>query len=149
MYCKNCSVGLDPQASVCTNCGAPKGAGENYCPNCAIQVAPGTAFCLNCGASTSVAAAKPKTPGTSIASLILGILSLLCCSYGLGVIMGPIALICAGKTKKVLGNRDGLATAGFICGLIGTILSAIAAVFWILYILGIGGMMFMEEFMYF
>lgn len=70
-------------------------------------------------------------------SLILGILSIsTSCSYGFGLIFGIPGLILAMLSRKSTqqqqpygtpnsGNSAGLATAGMICSVIGTILSAI------------------------
>lgn len=79
-----------------------------------------------------------KTDGKAVVSLILGILSISAsCSYGLGLIFGIPGLILAMLSRKSTqqqqqpygasnsGNSNGLATAGMICSIIGTVLSAI------------------------
>lgn len=78
-----------------------------------------------------------KTDGKAVVSLILGILSIsTSCSYGFGLIFGIPGLILAMLSRKSTqqqqpygtpnsGNSAGLATAGMICSVIGTILSAI------------------------
>lgn len=77
-----------------------------------------------------------KTDGKAVVSLILGILSIsTSCSYGFGLIFGIPGLILAMLSRKSTqqqpygtpnsGNSAGLATAGMICSIIGTVLSAI------------------------
>lgn len=150
-YCKNCGVQLDPKCSLCVHCGCPRTEGQNFCPICAFPLPPGTAYCLHCGGATTLAPAKPTTPGTSVASLVLGILSLICCFPVVDLILGIIALVCAAKSKKVLGNRDGLATAGFVCGIIGVVMGAMYTFYTIIYALMFGTLFFLpflDEFGY-
>lgn len=77
-----------------------------------------------------------KTDGKAVVSLILGILSIsTSCSYGFGLIFGIPGLLLAMLSRKSTqqqpygtpnsGNSAGLATAGMICSIIGTVLSAI------------------------
>ncbi|WP_302161097.1 DUF4190 domain-containing protein [uncultured Ruminococcus sp.] len=78
-----------------------------------------------------------KTDGKAVVSLILGILSIsTSCSYGFGLIFGIPGLLLAMLSRKSTqqqqpygtpnsGNSAGLATAGMICSVIGTVLSAI------------------------
>ena len=64
--------------------------------------------------------------GRSTASLVLGIVSLvLCWIFGIGIIPGIIAIALAAGARRTYGRRDGLATAGFVCGIIGTVISAL------------------------
>jgi hypothetical protein len=73
--------------------------------------------------------AAPPTSSRATTSLVLGIISLLLCGFLLGI---P-AMIVARRAKREIresGGRlggDGLATAGFVTGLIGTIWSALSA----------------------
>jgi len=80
--------------------------------------------------------------------LILGILSIVfCCCYGLGLVLGIIALVLAGKDRAryrsspgsyTLGSYNNL-NAGRVCAIIGTILSALLVIYmiWLIAILGI------------
>ena len=68
-------------------------------------------------------------------SLILGIVSLICCGFVAGV---PAAILgnMAKKEIEASGGAQsgaGMAQAGFILGIIGTALSAIGLIFYILY----------------
>jgi hypothetical protein len=79
--------------------------------------------------------ARVRTSGLAIASLILGILSLVFCwaPYFIGVIMGVLAIVfggvAMGQTGRdpALGGR-GMAIAGLICGIIGVVIFVILVI---------------------
>lgn len=55
MYCKNCGREHPTDLSaVCTNCGTPKGVGNQFCPNCGIQTPPNANVCSRCGTQLNV-----------------------------------------------------------------------------------------------
>ena len=68
--------------------------------------------------------------GSAVASLVLGILSLICAFFGygaiLGLIFGIIGTVLGAKARKT--SQTGLATGGFVCSLIGLIFSAVGLV---------------------
>lgn len=68
-----------------------------------------------------------KTPGSSIASLVLGLISLLCAWFGYGalisVITGIIGIILGIKGNKI--QQTGVGTAGIVLSIIGLVLSII------------------------
>ena len=69
--------------------------------------------------------------GTAIASLVLGIVSIVCWfllmfSF-IGVITGIVGIVCSVLSKKA-GYRGGLQTAGLVLSIIGTAISAIVFV---------------------
>lgn len=74
-----------------------------------------------------------NTPGKgqAIASLIVGVISVVCWFFGysaiLSVILGIVGLILAGNSKKA-GYYGGMRTAGFILSLIGLIGGAVVFV---------------------
>ena len=72
----------------------------------------------------------PKKNGKAIASLVLGIISLVCALFGfgafLGIILAIIGVVLGSKARKI--NQTGLATAGFVCSLVGLILNGVAIV---------------------
>ena len=79
------------------------------------------------GPFTSPYAQGPEKPGPNacqIISLILGILSLLCCCTGLvGIAIAVVGLILA-----IIGNRNnknGVGTGGLVCSIIGLVLAGI------------------------
>ena len=77
MYCKNCGNPMDPNASVCLNCGCAKGTGLSYCAHCGQPVFPGAAVCTNCGfATTPVANQNAKS------KLVAGLLGIFLGCFG-------------------------------------------------------------------
>lgn len=73
--------------------------------------------------------------GTATASMVLGIISIpVCILYGLpSLVLGILAIVFARSAKKKIRrgemspSGEGKATAGFVCGIIGTCLGAIGA----------------------
>jgi hypothetical protein len=66
----------------------------------------------------------------AVASLVLGIISILFGAFGsgfqwVGTITGIIGIVLATMAKKNPEQDQGLAKAGFVCSIIGTILSLI------------------------
>ncbi len=112
------------------------------CPNCGYNltgVRLGSS-CPECnliiGRGVLGGGAQP-TSGYAVASLVLGICSITigCVVYGLlSAILGPLALFCAAKAGKqiraggVSASSHGLKTAGFVTGLIGTIVGAFVVI---------------------
>jgi len=78
---------------------------------------------------------KPPTNGKAIASLVLGIASVLISI--IGWILGPLGFIFGIKAKREIrngiGSGEGLAMAGLVTGIIGTVTSVLAIV-WLLVI---------------
>lgn len=74
MFCKNCGMGMDPNAAVCVKCGFEKGTGNKFCQNCGKAIEPGAAFCVNCGYS-AVNSIKidPSLQKSKLAAGLLGI----------------------------------------------------------------------------
>ena len=69
---------------------------------------------------------KPKTMAWSVASLVLGIISIICCCLGwTGIIFGALALVFAFVSRKTLGYFDGMAIAGLVTGIFGLIFGAL------------------------
>ncbi len=68
--------------------------------------------------------------GAAVASLVLGILSIICSFFGYssiaGLILGIIGVSLGAKARKQ--SQTGIATAGFVCSIIGLILSALGLV---------------------
>lgn len=69
--------------------------------------------------------------GAAVASLVLGIIAVVLWFFGytsiVSVILGIVGLVCAGNAKKA-GFMGGLRTAGFVLSLIGLISGGIAFV---------------------
>ena len=81
-------------------------------------------------------------------ALVLGIISIpTCICYGIiGMVCGIIAIVLAGKAKKIFDQSPNMYTAssmnnaraGKICGIIGLILSALFLVYLVVYIVIVG-----------
>lgn len=69
--------------------------------------------------------------GQAVASLVLGIIGVVCWFFGgtaiLSVILGLIGIICASSAKKA-GNSSGIRTAGFVLSIISLIVGALVFV---------------------
>jgi hypothetical protein len=81
---------------------------------------------------TAVPPDKIKTSGLAIASLVLGILGIICCVFGFladipGLILGIIALKKIKAQPQLLGGK-GLAIAGVVLSVIGIVLSIFAII---------------------
>lgn len=63
------------------------------------------------------------TPGLAIASLVMGIISILfCCCWGGGIVFAIPGIFMARSANKK--NKTGVGTAGMVCSIIGTVLNA-------------------------
>jgi hypothetical protein len=122
--CKN-----HPQTPASGRC---SGCAEEFCQNCLVDI-QGQKYCGSC----KVMALQGKTPTAVMnyqeavgnqpnklakEALTYGIVSLLCC----GIILGPIAIVKANQAKAAIAQDPnlggaGMATAGMILGVIGTI----------------------------
>ena len=132
MYCKNCSTILNSGAAICTSCGAPSGVGNNYCQGCGVKVDPSAVVCVNCGSPLKAQSIQPNymqpqkttTSGTAIASLVLGIVSVVSCGglSFLGIVGIILAIIAKNDIKKTGQSGNDLATAGLILSIIGTVI---------------------------
>ena len=66
---------------------------------------------------------RRKTYGWSVASLVCGIISVICCSLGYGsIILGVLAIVFSVISRKNLGYFDSMAIAGLVLGIMGFIL---------------------------
>ena len=65
---------------------------------------------------------RPKTRMWSVVSMIVGILSVVCCCFGwMGLFFGVAAIACAIISRNSLGYFDGMAIAGLVLGVFGTV----------------------------
>ena len=75
---------------------------------------------------------QPQKPNNAfgIASLVCGILSLLCCccSEYVGIGLGVVAIVLFGLERKLTATKTGLATAGLICGIIAVVISVLGLI---------------------
>lgn len=85
-------------------------------------------------ADTEEAAAEGGLKGLSIAGLIVGIASLLCCAFPcLNCVLGIVGLILSIIAKKK--KAEGPATGGLITSIIGLVLSLIVILVWLIIII--------------
>ena len=81
--------------------------------------------------------APQRTDGLAIASLIIGIVSILCAIACLGIVLGPTAAIMGFISRQRIATSGGalgggtLAIVGLILGIIGFVLGVAAFFFWI------------------
>jgi hypothetical protein len=81
--------------------------------------------------------AGPRTDGLAIASLISGIVALICFWACLGIILGPAAAIMGFIARQRIAasggtvQGGGLALAGLILGVVGFVASAAEVIWWI------------------
>ena len=140
MFCGNCGTRLDAQAKPAQRPAAAnnavKPAGMAAAANTGVAAKPAAvnpnagqnvAFSQNAPAGQNGEAGK----GAATASLVLGILAVVCWFFGyssiLSVIFGIIGVALAGKSKND-GFEGGTRTAGFILSLIGLIGGALVLV---------------------
>ena len=80
------------------------------------------------------AAEGGKAKGLSIAGLIIGIASILCCAIPcLNCVLGIVGLILSIIGKKK--NKDGLSTGGLITSIIGVVGSLLVIIIWFIIII--------------
>lgn len=132
----------------CTKCGTPIDQGENFCTQCGAPVQRReevdereksfygrSAYSETNQENPFVYDSSENSNGAAVASLVLGILSLV---FSLGIIAVPLAGLLSGVCAVVgiiLGAsgrkkqfRQGMATAGLICSVIALVLSIIGLV---------------------
>ena len=81
--------------------------------------------------------AAPRTDGLAIAALIVGIISIVCDLFCLGIVLGPAAAIMGFISRQRIQTSGGalgggtMAIAGLILGIIGFVLGVVAFFLWI------------------
>ncbi len=111
----------------CVSCGQDLSGQtiESLCPNCGTPVA------------LTLSQAGRGTSGVAVASLVLGIISIIgCFAYGLvSIVCGPLAIYFGVKGQAqardgtAAASSMGMARAGKICGIIGTCLGGLGVLF--------------------
>ena len=76
--------------------------------------------------------AKPKSRGWSVASMVLGIVSVVCCCMGWASMLSAVlAIVFAVVSRKSLGYFDGMSIAGLILGIFGSVMGIM--MIWVTY----------------
>lgn len=72
---------------------------------------------------------KNKSNGYAIASLVLGIISVVCCcTVYLSIILGILAIVFFAIDKNTNGRSNGMAVAGLVLGIFGVLFGVIAII---------------------
>lgn len=119
-------------------------AGTAHCAYCGydLRATPIGSNCPECGNPVNFQQPRVyQSNGNAVASLVLGIVSIVgCFGYGIvSIICGPLAIYFGGKARKAIQagyadpNSDGMATAGRVCGIIGTCLGSIGILILLFY----------------
>ena len=119
--------------------------GVSNCAYCGYDLrgTPIGGKCPECGNLVNFRAAPIyQSNGNAVASLVLGIVSIVgCMGYGIvSIICGPLAIYFGGKAKKAIQagyadpNSQGMANAGRVCGIIGTCLGAVGMLVLLFYV---------------
>lgn len=162
MFCRNCGAENDAESKFCKSCGQPLIAEQSADVNQSQTSSSSQTASPSQTASSSQTASQNNQQNTqntqnanagqdrsmykynynsgdsdATVALIMGVVSIVMCSSSiLGIGLGILAIIMAGKAKKQ-GSTSGNIAAGQICGIIGICLSSIATLYYIFaFILG-------------
>lgn len=149
MFCKNCGTENQDTDNYCKHCGEylkPIPAYEQEAkpedtetttaaedePDKSVEpdlpVVPQVAESQEEPKPEPAAASKPASSSDAIISMICGIVSVvMCCSSIVGVVCGIAAIVLA-RREKAAGRENTYVQIGYVCGIIGLILSAVALV---------------------
>lgn len=150
MFCRNCGAENDAESKFCKSCGQPLIAEQSADVN---QSQTSSSSQTASPSQTAGQNNQQNTQNTQDANagqdrsmykynynsgdsdatvaLIMGVVSIVMCSSSiLGIGLGILAIIMAGKAKKQ-GSTSGNIAAGQICGIIGICLSSIATLYYI------------------
>ena len=134
MNCPNCNTELSANARFCPNCGEAivRPAGENAEYNKQAEplvIQPTYNYNQSSGQSSeSTKSDEQPCHGKAIASLVLGILSLVFPYFGLATSIVGLVL---GQQAKSAGNTEGINTAGRVLSIIGVCING----FWFVVLL--------------
>lgn len=87
-----------------------------FCPHCGSQIADGSAFCPSCGANLNASTPSPN-PASDPApsgefkdyqtfSIIITVVSFLCCGGWIGVIFGVLGIVFSSQAKAAFNSGN-------------------------------------------
>jgi hypothetical protein len=126
--CDSCGQGNTDDAAFCNRCGAKLATGGPALTEPAGITPPTGTYQLQPYVQV---VAQQTTDGMCLVSMVLGIVSIW--MYPLGIVLGPLAIYFAKQGNNNLLADPHLkgasfATAGRVCGIIGTVISSIVVV---------------------
>ena len=87
-----------------------------FCPHCGSQIADGSAFCPSCGANLNASTPSPNpapNPAPSgeykdyqTFSIIISVVSFLCCGGWIGVIFGVLGIVFSSQAKAAFNSGN-------------------------------------------
>ncbi len=87
---------------------------------------------------------KTNAPG-AVSSLVCGIISVVLCWVPIGgLVLGIIAIVASGKARAAVNSNPdayeggGMAVGGLVCGIVGTVSSALYNIFWVIGFIAVG-----------
>ena len=121
MYCAKCGKEMDDSAKFCPACGADASGDAS-----SVQADPAPSY----SSSNSVAAEETQSSGSGVGAMVCGIIGLIFCWIPfvniIGLILGIIAIVLGSSGRKTLPpSKRGMATAGFVLGIISLIFSVV------------------------
>lgn len=123
-YCIKCGQEINDSAVFCTYCGAEQKKVVTVEPVVEPVVEPAVEPVVE-----SVVVEEKKGSALGLISMILGILSVLCCAGGcLGTFFAIAAIILAIVEKSKTGKMSGMALAGLITGIAGIVVTIISTI---------------------
>lgn len=121
MYCAKCGKEMDDSAKFCPACGADAGVETAASPELPSYQAP------SYGAASSSESDQSQSSGSGVGAMVCGIIGLVLCWVPIiGLILSIVALALGAKGRKTLPlDKRGMATAGFVMGIIGMVIGII------------------------
>ena len=148
MFCRNCGKELTGTPEICLGCGAKPLAGNSFCHACGAETNPLAEICIKCGVRLAKAEAVGRRwmpTAAGILSIIAGVIAFLLfilvaamdgpegvagAIFGLALIaIGIVAIV--GGVFALRRRIWGLALAGAICSVPGSLILGIPAIVFI------------------
>lgn len=160
MFCKDCGTENDTEAKFCKSCGQPLNQeqpqdAQNAQDMGSVDSSQKTyqeenqqnAQNENTGQDRSMYKYNYNSGDSdATVALIMGVVSIVMCSSSIvGIGLGIMAIILAGKAKRQ-GSQSKNISAGQVCGIIGICLSSLATIYYLFVFVGLSS--FLGEFLY-